>query len=54
MDKVEEFLNERWAILHMSCATPADRAYYEGALKAIEMMGYTWERYSDGTHKVYK
>ena len=50
----EEWLDERWMIANMEDARPQDRSYYQGALKAVEFLGYDWQRDEDGKHTLYK
>ncbi|HAU84609.1 MAG TPA: hypothetical protein DCW90_03600 [Lachnospiraceae bacterium] len=53
--KTEEWLDERWRIVNMTNPPrQADLSYYEGALKAIEFLGYDWERTGEGKHIIYK
>lgn len=32
----------------------ADLSYYEGAIKAVEFLGYSWKRDKDGKHTITK
>lgn len=50
----EEWLNERWMIANMKDTRPQDMSYYNGALKALEFVGYEWKRDSNGKHTLYK
>ena len=50
----EEWLDERWMIANMEDARPQDMSYYHGALKAVEFLGYDWQRDEDGKHTLYK
>ena len=51
----EEWLNDRWDIMNMeNPPRPADKAYYNGAVKAVEMLGYDWTRDKDGKHRLFK
>lgn len=50
----EEWLDERWMIANMEDARPQDRSYYQGALKAVEFLGYYWQRDENGKHTLYK
>ena len=52
--QTEKWLDERWIIAHMADARPQDMSYYNGACKALEFAGFTWERDTDGKHRVYK
>ena len=54
IENTENFLNERWMIAHMADARPQDMSYYNGACKALEFAGFTWERDVDGKHMVYR
>jgi hypothetical protein len=47
----EQWLDDRWGILEMT-NSPADKAYYEGALKAVQFLGFDWKR-EDGKHKIF-
>lgn len=50
----EEFLDERFLILQMEGEPrPSDVAYYEGAIAAVERLGYWWKR-TDGKHVIGK
>ena len=51
----EEWLNDRWDIINMeNPSRPADKAYYEGAIKAVEFLGYDWTRDNAGKHRLFK
>lgn len=52
--QTEEWLDERLVIANMKDARPQDMSYYNGALKAIEFVGYEWKRDKDGKHTLYK
>ena len=50
----EEWLDERWTIMNIeNPPRSADKAYYEGAIAAVEWLGYDWKR-EDGKHKLFK
>lgn len=51
--RTAEWLDERFYIAQDS-KRQADKVYYEGALKAIEFIGFTWDRDINGKHKIYK
>ena len=51
--KTEEWLNERWYIANMEDARPQDMSYYNGAVHAVQFLGYNWERDENGKHLVY-
>lgn len=51
--QTEEWLDERWIIVCMKDSSPQDVSYYNGALKALEFIGYDWVRYEDGKHKLF-
>jgi hypothetical protein len=55
--QMEEFLDERYAI-NMAASTFDDTvintAYYKGALRACELLGYNWTRNESGEHKLFK
>lgn len=51
--KTAEWLDERWMIAHFEAASPADMCYYNGAVKAIEQLGFDWERDGEGKHTIY-
>lgn len=53
--QTEEFLDERYFIawMHGALSEP-DMLYYKGALKAVEFMGYDWQRDKDGKHTLFK
>lgn len=49
----EEWLDERWTIMNMeNPPLIADETYYNGAVKAIEMLGYDWVRDKNGKHNI--
>lgn len=52
VEQTEEWLDERWSIVEMTNNRPQDVAYYEGAIKAIEFLGYSWRRDENGKHKL--
>lgn len=47
----EEWLDERFSIISMT-NSPSDKAYYTGAIKAIEFMGFDWRR-ENGKHTIF-
>lgn len=51
--QLEEWLDERWMIATMT-ERPQDLCFYNGAVQALEMIGYDWERDEEGNHKLYK
>lgn len=55
--QTEDFLNERWQIVTMvpmADVRPQDLAYYNGAIKACEFLGYEWYRNENGCHTLIK
>ena len=48
-----EWLDERWIIINGTIGSVADKAYYEGAIKAVEFLGFSWIRNDDGTHELF-
>ena len=53
--QTEEWLDERWSIAHFdNPPRQVDLSYYEGAIKAVEFLGYSWERDKDGKHTITK
>ena len=52
--QTEEWLNERWNIANMDDSRPQDMSYYNGALRALEFIGYEWRRDIHGKHTLYK
>ena len=52
--QTEEWLDERWMILNRKDSAPCDVSYYNGALKALEFVGYEWIRHEDGKHTLIK
>lgn len=52
--QTEEWLDERWIIAHMDAARPQDMTYYDGAIKAVEFLGYEWQRDEEGKHTLIK
>lgn len=54
IEQTENWLNERWKIAHMEePPRPQDVSFYNGALKALEFIGYEWTRDNDGKHTLY-
>ena len=51
--QTEEWLDERWMIANMKDTRPQDMSYYNGALKALEFVGYEWKRDADGKHTLF-
>lgn len=51
--RTEEWLDERYSIYKMANRNE-DLLYYQGALKAVEFLGYEWERNEDGKHTLFK
>lgn len=53
--QMEEFLDERYAIYMAAFHdTEIHTAYYKGALRACELLGYNWTRNENGEHKLFK
>ena len=52
VERIQEALDDRYAFIQQD-ERPADKVYYEGQLKAIELMGLTWERKENGKHFIY-
>lgn len=52
MERIQEALNDRYSFIQQD-ERPADKVYYEGMLKSIELMGLTWERKENGKHHIY-
>lgn len=52
--QTEEFLDERYMISQMEDSRPQDVSYYNGAIKALEFLGYSWKRNENGKHAVIK
>lgn len=50
----EAWLNERWKFATAEDARPQDKSYYNGAVKALEIVGYEWKRDDNGKHTLYK
>lgn len=51
----EEWLDERYNIMRaIKEASLVNTCYYEGALQAIEFLGYEWSRDKSGKHKLCK
>ena len=51
--RTEEWLDERWFIAHMEDARPQDMSYYNGAIHALQFLGFNWERDENGKHLIY-
>lgn len=54
LQRTEEWLNDRWNIYQNLGKRAEDQAYYEGALKAVELLGINWKKGRDGKHRLYK
>ena len=55
VEQTEVWLDERWRILDMyDPPRQADLNYYKGAIKAVEFLGYSWERDENGKHTIVK
>lgn len=55
INQTEEWLDERWMILNMeNPPRQADVSYYNGAIKAVEFLGYEWKRNKEGKHTLIK
>lgn len=52
--QTEEFLDERYMISQMEDSRPQDVSYYNGAIKALEFLGFSWKRNENGKHTVIK
>lgn len=52
--QTEEWLDERFMICDMNGGGQADVVYYNGAIKAVEMLGWSWTRDSSGKHKIFR
>lgn len=51
--RTEEWLDERYSIYEMANRNE-DLMYYQGALKAVEFLGYEWKRTENGKHVLFK
>lgn len=51
LKKFEKYIDERKEIVEMNIS-PADKVYYEGMLKAIELLGFDYT-IKDGKHKLF-
>lgn len=51
--RTEAWLNERRMLAENFPERYQEKAYYEGGLKAVEMLGYSWT-YRNGRHTLYK
>lgn len=53
----EEFLDEQWNIIQMlrkrGEESKPNENYYEGAIRAVECLGYWWKR-TEGKHTIGK
>ena len=55
VEQTEEWLDERWSIAHFeNPPRQPDLNYYEGAIKAVEFLGYSWKRDENGKHTIIK
>lgn len=53
--QTEAWLDERWMIANMeNPPRQADVSFYNGAVKAVEFLGYEWTRDAAGHHTLYK
>lgn len=53
IERVESWLDERFTI-YKTFGRNEDRLFYNGAIRAIEMLGYAWERNNSDKHIIYK
>ena len=52
-ERTESWLNERYRIMNMEePKRQADVSYYNGAIMAVEMLGYEWRRDDEGKHTI--
>lgn len=51
--QTEMWLDEKWRIANMDDARPQDMSYYDGAIGALVLAGYEWERDEQGKHLLY-
>jgi hypothetical protein len=49
-EQTEAFLNERYMFTQRDDARPQELSYYNGALKAVEFLGFEWKRDENGKH----
>lgn len=52
--RTEEWLDERYSIYFEMAKRNEDLMYYQGALKAVEFLGYEWKRNKYGKHTLFK
>ena len=52
--RTEDFLDKQWTTINMPTCSQSDKAYYNGMLKALELMGYWCSRDKDGIHYIIK
>ena len=53
--QTEEWLDERWMIRNMKNPhRQADESFYNGAITAVEFLGYEWKRNENGKHTLFK
>lgn len=50
--KTEEWMDEIWCN-YISLNRNPDKVYYNGAIRAIEMLGYDWRRDEEGHHTIF-
>ena len=53
-NRTEDFLDKQWITINMTTCSPSDKAYYYGALKALELMGYWCTKNKFGEHCIIK
>lgn len=57
---IAEYLDERWGIIEflersdITESLQANKSYYEGVVKGLELSGYSWVRDENGKHKVWR
>ena len=52
LERAVDHLNDRWQIW-LANDIPANLAYYQGMVAIVESMGFTVERFADGSHVIY-
>lgn len=50
--QLAEYLEERWDI-YCASGRPEDLNFYNGIIRTVEILGYSWERKENRTHIIY-
>ena len=53
IERTVEWLNSRYQMTQREDARPQELSFYNGAIKAIESLGYYWRRDENGKHEIW-